>query len=100
MPSSSSSSLLLSITAHRLTKETERADVAERKSIQLAQQLRVVTDHSTSLQLQLDKTQKELGLFKIQLNLANQGPPYSHTCSYISYFTLQKSKKQRKQSQE
>ena len=72
MPSSSSS-LLLSITAQKLARETERADAAEHKGLQLAAQLRKLSDQKSSLQLMLDKSHHELELFKVQLDLANQG---------------------------
>src|SRR5882757_5980953 len=73
MPSVSSASLLLSIATERLTKETERADSAERKCMQLASQLHSAYEQRSSLELHLDKIQKELELYKRQLDLAHKG---------------------------
>ena len=86
MPPSAS---LLSV-ATKLAREADRADAAERRCVLLASQLRALSDQRDVLQLRLDKTQKELDLYKIQLDLAQQGsdpriyptvfliPPFRH----------------------
>ncbi|KIL68424.1 hypothetical protein M378DRAFT_196389 [Amanita muscaria Koide BX008] len=72
MPSVSSQSLLLSIATEKISRETDRADAAERKCARLASQLRSVCEQRESLQHQLDKAQSELGLYRIQLDLAQK----------------------------
>ncbi|PFH53510.1 hypothetical protein AMATHDRAFT_1165 [Amanita thiersii Skay4041] len=61
-----------SLQQDKVIHETERANAAERKSIQLATLLRTAKDNNLSLQLQLTKAQKELELYRIQLDIAQQ----------------------------
>ncbi|KAF8627144.1 hypothetical protein AX17_006361 [Amanita inopinata Kibby_2008] len=70
--SATSTSLLLSITTERLAHETERANSAERKCLQLAVHLRSANERKDILQLELNKLEKELELYRVQLDLAQQ----------------------------
>lgn len=52
---------------------TERADTAERHIADLLSQVRILTQEKLQLSTQLSKSQQELQLWKIQLDLAQKG---------------------------
>lgn len=73
MDSKSSKSSAFHLVSARLAAESARADAAEHQVADLLAQIRAFHQDRLNLRAELSKTQQELQLWKIQLELAQKG---------------------------
>ncbi|KAH9483413.1 hypothetical protein JR316_0002879 [Psilocybe cubensis] len=69
---SESISSLLVVTTERLTRETARANEAERNAAELLALFKTTHEAKVRLERDLDRVRQELGLYKIQLDMAQK----------------------------
>ena len=72
-PSSETISALLLIATERLAQETSRANEAERQSTEILARFKLAHHAEQRLEIDLQRAKDELGLYKIQLNIAQAG---------------------------
>jgi len=66
-------SALLVITTERLAQETARANDAERQAAEVLAVFKTTHEAKTRLEREINRVREELGLYKIQLDLAQKG---------------------------
>jgi len=71
--SSESMSALLVVTTERLAQETARANEAERQAAEVLAVFKTTHEAKTRLEREINRVREELGLYKIQLDLAQKG---------------------------
>jgi hypothetical protein len=61
------------MSAFRLAQESDRADAAERQIVYLSARVTALNNHNLQLRADLAKSNHELQLWKVQLDLAQKG---------------------------
>ncbi|KAF9474362.1 hypothetical protein BDN70DRAFT_936725 [Pholiota conissans] len=69
---SDSISAVMALTAERLTRETARADAAERQASEMLAMFKNAHEAKMKLERELQRTKDELGLYKVQLDNAQK----------------------------
>jgi hypothetical protein len=69
----------MAVTAERLARETARANEAERHATEVLSMFKTTHEAKVKLEREVQRAKDELGLYKVQLDVAQKGMSYFHS---------------------